>query len=484
MAFGRRPAGLATSRSGRLPLAVVEAFARLREVGVTGSNDSLAVLLEEAHCDVDRAANLFWERQDRPFLASLGEVCQASAPGKAVVATRSLGEDDPGHSDEERLLGENGPASASRRNSGRRAAHLPEARTMGSVDSLGSTASSVVATTSKGSGGYAQATSGRRGRQHIRISLLRTEGHAQPTGVHYEVGVSESYDVDVVKMSQTHIETGNVRKVVRERPGGWRFCRRGGSSKYPDEVCTELERIFLALGRPSGSWERPEPHGASGVDAAAVASRALPLGVIPVAKDLAGLTLNDVVELERSLPAGSLCDADLLDATRSLLFAAVEASASSGAGSESKVAKAACLAAPLIAALSQRHGLRCTADDARRAGLLAGSMRLLRAVLVSSPDLNLVGVDIFDRKYTKLRLNEPGRKNCIKCLLARGMRFGSSECTPSSKLLRKLEGDADPQWADRYLDSMMRACPALPENLPGRVRAFLFEENERPDLPG
>merc|ERR1712228_784805 len=94
---------------------------------------------------------------------------------------------------------------------------------------------------------------------------------------------------------------------------------------------------------------------------------------------------------------------------------------------------------------------------------MAGSMRLLRVVLASAPGVDLVGQDIFDKKYPKLRVDDIGRKDCLRCLLARGMRLGSRDNAPQSKLVQKIEADATPSWEKRFLDSMMLAYPLLPE---------------------
>merc|ERR1719420_788032 len=74
-------------------------------------------------------------------------------------------------------------------------------------------------------------------------------------------------------------------------------------------------------------------------------------------------------------------------------------------------------AASLLSTLASHQGLTCDVTHARHAGLVIGSMRLLRAVLASAPGLRLVGEDIFNKRYPKLRIQDEGRKNCIRCLL-------------------------------------------------------------------
>merc|ERR1711865_723645 len=90
-------------------------------------------------------------------------------------------------------------------------------------------------------------------------------------------------------------------------------------------------------------------------------------------------------------------------------------------------------AAEIIERLAMHQGLQCTPADARQAGLVIGSMKVLRAVLGSSPSMPLFGVEIFDCKYPNIKVNEQGRKDGIRCLLARGMTLGIH--APSSKLL-------------------------------------------------
>merc|ERR550525_2245840 len=107
------------------------------------------------------------------------------------------------------------------------------------------------------------------------------------------------------------------------------------------------------------------------------------------------------------------------------------------------------------------QGLRCTPADARQAGLIIGSMALLRAVLASHSSMQLVGMEIFDCKYPSIKLNKRGRKDGIRCLLARGMTLGTH--APNSKLLRKVEADSVPLWNARFLDAMLHAFCFLTE---------------------
>merc|ERR1712232_1039252 len=117
--------------------------------------------------------------------------------------------------------------------------------------------------------------------------------------------------------------------------------------------------------------------------------------------------------------------------------------------------------------LSQHGNLRCTLDDVRRAGLLVGSIAMLQLVLASNSKIQLQGMPIFDRRYPgQFKLNEVGRKRCLKAMLARGAVLGPPNLLPSSKLLRKIEADAMAEWARRYLDSMViLGLPPLHDHL-------------------
>mmetsp|Transcript_2657 Transcript_2657/g.7933 ORF Transcript_2657/g.7933 Transcript_2657/m.7933 type:complete len:306 (-) Transcript_2657:112-1029(-) len=130
-----------------------------------------------------------------------------------------------------------------------------------------------------------------------------------------------------------------------------------------------------------------------------------------------------------------------------------------------------------LRALTERHGVRCTEDDVRRVVLCVGSVAALQLILRSSPDLQIVGLDIFERRFDPrfagLKINDDGLKRCLKAVLARGARLGQPSSVPASKLLRKLDVDASPAWAARFLESMAQAGWELPEPLQARVEAFL-----------
>merc|ERR1740121_376308 len=108
------------------------------------------------------------------------------------------------------------------------------------------------------------------------------------------------------------------------------------------------------------------------------------------------------------------------------------------------------VALPALGALVREQGLQFCAEDARHAALHVGSAAVLQVVLCSEPQVQVVGLDIFDRRYPGLVFDE-GIKACVKILLARGAQLG--KLAPPGKLLRKVEGDMLEAWAVRYLDS-------------------------------
>jgi len=242
------------------------------------------------------------------------------------------------------------------------------------------------------------------------------------------------------------VQTGELREVRRHKPGCWRSkankCASGGWAALPKEVSQELERTRSGAVKPQ---QRPD--------------EARPVEV-PCRRDPAPPEdLGDMIKLEESLGVGEM-EPEIC--SQALAMAFREAS---------RGPQAALASAKFVNRLANRQGLRCSSGDARRAGLLIGSMTLLKAVLASNTSLQLVGLEVFDQKYPGMKLNERGRKDGIRGLLARGMILGSH--APSSKLLHKVEADSVPLWESRFLDAMLLAYPALPETTVFRIKAFL-----------
>jgi hypothetical protein len=128
------------------------------------------------------------------------------------------------------------------------------------------------------------------------------------------------------------------------------------------------------------------------------------------------------------------------------------------------------VALPALKALVRHQGLQFCVEDARRAALHIGSTAVLQLVLCSEPQVQVVGLDVFDRRYPGLGLDE-WRKECVKLLLARGAQLG--KVAPAGKLLRKVEGDVLEGWALRYFDSAACAGIDFPDVVQQHVAEFL-----------
>jgi len=424
-------------RTGR-PSEVLDTIARLRECGAEGDDETLAALLEVARFDVDRAANIWLDRNGGAVQASISndrlshdvedyaaftgqDIATIDPVGVALTALR--------HGIESSEVRADKPSGTPVKRQSQRA--LPRDTVVNCIEDAKSQGAS-----------YAKMSHRKDNRQHrsLQVSLLGSEGQEQPTGVHYEMSrlCTESYDVDVVRMVQVHNESGTIRNIRREKAGTWRFEQKGNKwCPYPPEVANELERVFRGLGHLGGSWDRLDVSATSG-SAAAFSS------------------------LERSLSSARL-GPDELSAAREMLFLAAEAGTSSDVG---RLAK-------LLLSFASQHGMSCDVSFARRAGLVVGSMCLLQAVFITAPMLCLIGEEVFDRKYPKLSMQCIGRKNSVRCLLARGMTLGSRSNVPTGKLLRKVEADAEPAWVRRWLDSMMVVCPQMPQIAIDRICVFV-----------
>jgi len=123
-----------------------------------------------------------------------------------------------------------------------------------------------------------------------------------------------------------------------------------------------------------------------------------------------------------------------------------------------------------LRSLCQHHGLQFSQEDVRQAALKRGSVGMLRVLLCSEPQVQLLGMDIFDRRYPGLVVSE-GVKACIRMLLSRGAKLGSF--APASKLLRKVEADELEAWVQRYFISMNAACMDLPDHVRQQIWNFL-----------
>jgi len=400
-----------------------ESLAQLRECGLSGNDRVLTAVLEAAGLDVNRAVNNFLDGRD------------VYAPHTSTASARALEEDLSPRA----LQGKAPAAGRARRDKKKKE---PGASTQQEPEVLQRKS-------------YAQLSQSSGHHFSSCVSIITSENEEHPTGVHYEAGPGESYDIDVLRMRQTHSETGSIRKIRREKKGVWRFDKKGSTwGVYPGVVSVELERLFSALDRRGAAKAPRAPRAPAEDEESPEDPRCL--------ADPVAFALSSLDSLDRHLSAESLSSEALASACELLLSAAE-------AGGLAEAVRAGAL----LEALAARHGLRCDVGHVRRAALVVGSMRLLQAVLGSTPGLSLVGLDLFDRKYLKVNMQDLGRKNCVRSLLARGMQLGSSSCAPQGKLLRKVEADAAPAWAQRCLDSMMNAYPQMPDSIRDRVFAWL-----------
>jgi len=395
-------------------------IARLREFGVTGEDREVEHLLANAHFDVQRALNLYFDRPEH-FIPCVDE------DGRVCAATGTLGRRD-------------------------RWPMLRDA--IGVPDSNGVT--SITITSSSSCRGvdrknilrtpHPPRTQAGKDRKNSACRVLQTgqEGFVGQAEVHYAAhGIA--FQVDVSSMLQRDAATGQLVKVRRLKPGCWSVKKgsqkSNGWTPYPMELCMELERIYTGL---LGN-------------AACVGEESWECSAQPTLGSVR--SLEALLEHESSLAPGEMVPGDAATVGDVVLEEAAQ--------DPSK----RFLAARLITLLARRQSLRCTPADARKAGLIVGSMVLLKAVMTSAPHMNLIGTEVFDQKYSGMKLNERGRKNGVRSLLARGMSLGSH--APSSKLLRKIEADSVPLFEARLFDAMMRAYPAMPEHIVMRIKAFL-----------
>mmetsp|Transcript_35761 Transcript_35761/g.56980 ORF Transcript_35761/g.56980 Transcript_35761/m.56980 type:complete len:346 (-) Transcript_35761:30-1067(-) len=123
-----------------------------------------------------------------------------------------------------------------------------------------------------------------------------------------------------------------------------------------------------------------------------------------------------------------------------------------------------------LQSLSEVRGFHFTAEHARLAALRIGSVAVLQVVLCSSPQVQLLGADIFDRRYPGIVLNG-SVKSCIRILLTRGAQLG--KFAPSSKLLHKVNSDGLHAWALRYFQSMILVGIDIPDHVQHEIIKFL-----------
>jgi len=256
-----------------------------------------------------------------------------------------------------------------------------------------------------------------------------------------------SFQVDVRRMEQQDVSTGQTVKVQRSKHGSW-FVKKssqksGGWMPYPTDLSQRLEEVYMSI-----------------VPLEEAPAKLVSPSLANDAEEGAEELVCAVAEREKSLAMGEMGQLEVSEALH-LVFEKV--------AEQGRCFQAA---ARLIVQLSQRQGLRCGPEEARRAGLVIGSMMLLQAILATNPAMQLFGFEVFDQKYTGIKLNQTGRKNGIRSLLARGMCLGGY--TPSSKLLKKIEADSSPLWQSRFCEALQQSFLFLPDPVMLRIRGFMF----------
>lgn len=413
-------------RDALLPLLI-----QLREFGVLGEDGELEELLAEARFDVQRALNLYLDRGSalctnvrRPMQAGelTGEVSRSGEAAVLIARCRGGGRRGSGYG----ARAAEGAKGVDSKTTARPLRSRPKPLSPGRDKASGEGHKHDV--------GW---------RSEVRVLPIGQDGLARPCGVQYVAADGGTVEINVCTMRQVDPETGISQEVRRINSGAWRVQTGPRKwSQYPNEVCRELERLHLESQQPLE--ERSSPQKPASVSTAKVSLE---------------VSLRKALEHAVAATPGAMSAEEVQEA-KGLAFEA--------AAQEPHQAAAA---AKLLECLVAKQGLCCGAPDARLAGLIVGSMALLRAVLRSDAGMALVGVEVFDQRYPSLKLNVPGRKNGVRSLLARGMTLGAY--APSSKLLRKIEADSQPIWEERFLQAMMNACPLLPERTRDQVRDFL-----------
>lgn len=286
--------------------------------------------------------------------------------------------------------------------------------------------------------------------------------------VTYVATSGEKLIIDVEHMYEENLSTGLRHPLCRKRnQGQWKWFydlrekekEKAKWASYPSDVCTEIEIAYSehankGIGNPTcdATWQ----DGISISDGMSTSASI-------TARSTGALAGSGARSLEDSLHHLEVVEPGYisLQEAQSIQDLALSPSANPR------------IAFSTLRLLIHRHHVRCTLEEVRRVALLVGSMSMLQLVLSSDSNLQLMGMQIFDRRYPgQFKLNEQGRKHCLKAILARGAFLGPANLVPTSKLLRKIEGDAFGEWAQRYLDSMV--VPGLPP-LPDRVRHFIGE---------
>jgi len=222
----------------------------------------------------------------------------------------------------------------------------------------------------------------------------------------------ENYEVDLVKMRQRNLRTGNIRAVT---------CTSAGDTNhwFFDKNSTKTVSRWLPYSKP---LQR----------------------VLDDAKKKC--RCNDVEEEAESMEVTELNEAKEVKRVEN----AVEAPALIPAS------------APAPDPAPEQPFMRL-----RRAAL-AGDIVVVHCLLCVE-QIQVFGQEIFDRRYPGFVLSKD-HKSCIKMLLSRGAKLGS--CAPTGKLLRKVDTDCLELWTTCFFRSASMAGIDLPEGVQQQILDF------------
>lgn len=438
-------------------------FEQLREFGAVGTDSYLEELLDEARMDVRQALHIFFEdggrrhremQSGQRFEADMGQAELHLRPARSGARDRRRAKRQGalGLSLDNARVGVQG-ASGTEHGSVRDRLMQQMASSGQSSTPLtpaaGRKARRDLPDESQRNTEYRQGSSVAAEEEESAMSLREAElklkpahrrameGREKAAVLKFTSHSGSRYEVDLRTMIQLNVETGKKRAVQRKKRNCWLYKTDSrGWQAYPADFTCQLERVSARLGFHSVSGEPPSPdEGCSTHEMQALLDTAL------------------------QADPGSMAAADVAG----MLGAAFEAA--------TRGPQEVGMAVRLIGQLAQQQGLRCGLVDARRVGLILGSMSLLQAVLASDAAMVLAGAEVYDQKYPSLQMNVVGRKNAIRCLLARGMVLGAA--APSGKLLKKLEADAAPLWSARFLDALLKTWPQMPDMVVVRINSFL-----------
>jgi hypothetical protein len=301
----------------------------------------------------------------------------------------------------------------------------------------------------------------------------------------------ESYQINVEGMYQVNLLSGK-RRVIRRRGGKWSF-DRSSRRRHEDEYFWSAYPLKLQLVLEAAFQSHCSIVDASEINGTICNGPRCPKGHKMISDHRWNHTCDMCEEVGTELRCTKDCDYDIcrqcFDAAQvdnTCTHRMGHVSRSSTAKTEQDISTADLAASykgiltssvcpfdaiNMLRTLWQNRQLPFSAEDARHAALSIGSVAVLRIILCTGPGVQLLGVEIFDRRYPGFVLTD-GTKSCIRMLLTRGAWLG--RFAPASKLLRKIEADELPVWAQRYLNSMANVDMDVPDPLRHRIVSFLM----------